>query len=176
MLFFIFLGNLSYQTSRQSYWNRRRKTWESEPCHHFHSGWSTSDHRHEPGSFRLSIPQPVCWFKLCCLIPFSHFRTTTLKRLSKWEMCYKNLMKVVVARGILQFWVFVNTFLLEGIIFFIPLVVLDVNACLHIFGTIALFFFNLSCLISLTPQCFITCLVHVKSRNEFRYHWPTCSG
>ena len=28
----------------------------------------------------------------------------------------------------------------------------------------------------MTPQCFITCLVHVESRNKFRYHWPTCSG
>ena len=52
-------------------------------------------------------------------ISFFHFRTTTLKSVSKWETCYKNLMKVDVAREILQFWVFVNTYLLEGLRFFI---------------------------------------------------------
>lgn len=90
---FLFVDNLPYKTTRPFYpgW---RKAWKPKSCHHFHAWRRLTNDRYESGM--LFFDNSYLIFFILRPDMIIQLRTTTWKKLLKWETCFKNFLKGMI--------------------------------------------------------------------------------
>lgn len=102
----------------------------------------------------------TCSVRFYCLKFYTLYRITILRKLSKWEMYWKNFERIAGVQENLLFWASGSTYLLEGRLSFVYL------------EKFSLLITHLSKKwpFVLVLQCFVLGFVHVKSGDQFCHY------